>query len=289
MIFDILRYAAPVGFASAGEAVSQRSGVINIGLEGTMLASALAATRVSTVTGNPWLGLLAAVVVGIVLYLAVSVVVLELGRDQVVVGTAVNLVSLGICGTLYEKSVQGSTQLSSLPALPALPTPIGKLDLMLIVLVALGIVASIALFKTKFGLRTRAAGEEPAALEAAGYNVTKHRRTAMIIGGLLAGLAGGYYAIGVAGSFAVEMIAGRGFVAIALVTFARWKPAWTIAAAALVGGLELLQYRIQIDQQNIPKSLLIALPYVVTLAILVVSGKSAQGPAALGKHYRGMR
>ena len=283
---SILRYAAPIGFSAVGETVGERAGIINIGLEGTMLLSAYVATELSLSTKNPWIGLIAGAIVGVATSVASGLLTINMRQDQVVVGTALNLLSFGLCGTLFERSRGATGQLLSLPALPKL---VGGIDLALVVLVLLASFLTVVLFKSSWGLRVRAAGEYPASLEAAGYSVNRTRFEAVSVGGLLAGLGGAYYAIGVAGSFAPDMISGRGFMAIAIVTFARWKPIWGLVAACLVGYFESLRYQLQMTHQDVPKSLLIALPYVATLLILIFSGRGTNAPAALGEPYKGMR
>ncbi len=285
-LVSILRYAAPIGFSAVGETAGQRAGIINIGLEGTMLASAFVAMRVSLSTGNPWLGMLAGVVAGLIVTLVSAAITIGIHQDQVVVGTVFNLLSFGVCGMLFEKSNGATGQLLSLPPLPKL---FWGLDAILILLVLSAVGTGYALFKTDWGLKVRAAGEYPSSLEAAGFSVAGTRYQACAIAGVMAGLGGAYYAIGVAGSFAPDMISGRGFMAIAMVTFARWKPVWSLFAACLLGYFETLQIQLQMSQQGIPKSLLIAIPYVATLLVLVLSGKGAKAPDALGKPYRGMR
>lgn len=285
-LVSILRYAAPIGFSAVGETAGQRSGVINIGLEGTMLGSAFVAMRVSLSTGNPWLGMLAGVVAGLIVTLVSAAITIRIHQDQVVVGTVFNLLSFGVCGMLFEKSNGATGQLLSLPPLPKL---FWGLDAILILLILSAVGTGYALFKTDWGLKVRAAGEYPSSLEAAGFSVARTRFQACAIAGVMAGLGGAYYAIGVAGSFAPDMISGRGFMAIAMVTFARWKPVWGLFAACLLGYFETLQIQLQMSQQGIPKSLLIAIPYVATLLVLVLSGKGAKAPDALGKPYRGMR
>ncbi len=285
-LVSILRYAAPIGFSAVGETAGQRAGIINIGLEGAMLASAFAAMRVSLSTGSPWLGLVAGAAAGVVLALISGLLTIHLAQDQVVVGTGLNLLSFGLCGMFFERSSGATGQLLSLPALPK---AFWGLDWALVALVLAACLTGFALFRTDWGLRVRASGEYPASLEAAGYSVSRTRFEASGLAGLLAGLGGAYYAIGVAGSFAPDMISGRGFMAIAMVTFARWKPIWGLVAACLVGYFESLQYQLQMTHQEIPKSLLIALPYAATLLVLVFSGKGAKAPAALGEPYKGMR
>jgi simple sugar transport system permease protein len=143
--------------------------------------------------------------------------------------------------------------------------------------------------RTKLGLALRAAGEFPEAVAASGFSVLKLRFGAMLVGGALGGLAGAYLSLGISGSFAENMTAGRGFVAIAMVTFGRWKPIWVLAASMLVGYAVSLQFVFQSKGWNIPFQLLSAAPYVLALLVLVAAGRGSASPAALGKSFRSDR
>lgn len=282
-LLQVLKYSAPVAFGAIGESVVQRSGIINVGLEGLMLSSAFSATVVAGKTGNPWLGILAGLATGIITAIIFGVLTIKFALDQIVVGTALNLLALGVCGTLFEK--QGATgKLLNLPAVPAL---VGKFDIILLLLILLAIVIGLVLYKTNYGLKLRAAGEYPAAVEAAGFSPVRLRYQALLVGGLMGGLGGGYLALGVAQSFATEMVAGRGFIAIALVTFARWRPFGIFLSALLLGIFEVLQFELQMSGSQIPRSLLLASPYIATLLILVVVGKGTKAPQSLGVSLSG--
>lgn len=277
----LLQYAAPVAIAALGETVVQRSGVINIGLEGTMLVGAYFGMTVSLGTGSPWLGLGAAILAGILLMAVTGAFTVSLAADQVVVGTAVNLFALGLTGTLFRARFGASGKLLSVPSVPQWH----HLDAVILVLVLATPLLWWLLRGTGWGLALRAAGEYPKSVEASGFSVTRLRYAACLIGGLFGGLAGGYLALGIAGSFTENMTAGRGFMAIAMVTFGRWRPGWVFAAALLIGLAESLQFWLQAMGVNAPYQLMIALPYIVSLLVLVVVGKGTQAPAALGVPY----
>ncbi|MCW5938611.1 MAG: ABC transporter permease [Fimbriimonadaceae bacterium] len=285
-LVQLLRFGAPVGLASLGESVGQKSGLINIGLEGQMLAGAYAGVLASLATGSPYIGLLAGVGASLGLGLLQGLFVIRLALDQVVVGTSVNLVALGATSTLFRAQFGSSGQLLSVPALPRFGP---GLDLVVLAVVPLVALVAWVMARTKFGLVLRACGEYPSAAEAAGFSAQRVRWLAAVIGGLFAGLAGAYLSIGVAGSFAESMTAGRGFVAIAMVTFGRWRPWGVFAASVLVGGLEALQFEFQARGVGLPHQALIALPYVVALVVLVVVGKGGGAPAALGQPYERAR
>jgi len=277
-----LFYATPLALAATGEVVVQRSGVINIGLEGAMLAGAFFGMLATHATGSLAVGVAAGVFAGVMVALLFAIFTVHLGRDQVVVGTAINLLVLGLTSTLYRSEFGQTGQPISLNPLPK----VGGVDLGMAALLVLVPVVAYLLRHTGWGLAVKAAGEYPKAAEAAGFSVSRLRTGALLIGGFFAGLAGVHLALGVVGSFAVGITAGRGFVAIAIVTFGRWKPGWVLAAALLIGYLDGLQYGFQSQGWKVPFQLFIALPYIVALVVLVVLGKGTLAPGALGRPYR---
>lgn len=283
-VAPLLVYATPVALAALGETVNQKSGSLNIGIEGTMLAGAYFGMLASLTTGSPWAGLAVGVGVGVGASLLQALFTIRLLVDQVVVGTAVNLLALGLTSTLFRARFGESGRLLVVPELPKFY----GIDAVTLLLVALVPAVTWLVWKTKWGLALRAAGEYPAAAEASGASVSSLRIAGLVIGGALAGLAGAYLVVGIAGSFATNMTAGRGFVAIAMVTFGRWKPVWVFAASLLVGYADSLQYVFQSKGWQVPHQLLIALPYVLALLVLVAAGRGAAAPAALGRPYRGM-
>jgi simple sugar transport system permease protein len=284
-LLSLLQYASPVALAAIGETVAQKSGVINIGLEGAMLCAAYASVSVTYSTGNPWLGLGAGVLVGVAVALLFALFSVVLLNDQVVVGTAINLLALGLTGALFRASFGQTGQLISVQRLPAWHGVDPLLALLLLSIPGLGLL----LGKTRWGLVLRATGEFPKAADAAGFSVMKLRIGALAIGGLYAGCAGAYLSLVIAGTFAENMTAGRGFVAIALVAFGRWRPHFVVAAALLVGFVESLQFRFQTYGWHAPYQLFIALPYVVALLVLVIVGKGTRAPETLGQPYKRSR
>jgi general nucleoside transport system permease protein len=278
----VLQFAAPTALAAIGETVGQKSGVINIGLEGSMLIGAFFAMLVSLLTQSPWLGVAAGVGAGTALSLVSAIFCIRLAADQVVVGTAINLIALGLTNTLFRARFSQTGQLISVPRIPSY----GQVDPVMVVMVLSVPAIWFLLYRTNWGLAVRAAGEYPKSAEAAGFSVDRLRFGALLISGAFAGLGGSYLALGIAGSFAENMTAGRGFVAIAMVTFGRWHPALVFAAALLVGYVDSLQIRFQSLGWNLPFQLMIALPYVVALLVLVLVGKGTVAPGALAVSYK---
>ncbi len=284
---SILRYATPIALPALGESLGEKAGVINVGLEGLMLGSAFAAAMTTLKTGNPWLGLLAGALVGILIALLLGLFAITLGQDQIVVGTGINLLSLGVCGSVYERVFGKSGKLLTFAQLPTYKAGgfLGNLDLAILLLASTIAFSIWLLNKSSLGLKLRAAGEYPNAVVASGFSVQRVRYIGLVLMGLIAGLGGAYFAVGVTGSFAPGYIAGRGFVAIAMVTFGRWKPVWILLGSLLIGYADRLQLDLQAAGIKLPLQVLLALPYVLTLIVLVVLGKGVRAPAALGKAY----
>jgi len=237
----LLVVSTPLILAALGEVVGQRGGVLNIGVEGMMLFGAFFGFLATGRSGSLLIGFGAAVLVGVVLALISGLFTVRLGADQVVVGTAINFLALGVTGLGFRRIYGQSGQLLSSPSLPH------ALGIDPIVVIALLLIPAIwfLLMKTNWGLALRASGEYPKAVEAAGFSVSKVRISGLVLGGALAGLAGAHLSLGVAGTFAEGMTAGRGFLAIALVTFGRWQPIWVALAALLLGYTQSLQYSLQ--------------------------------------------
>ncbi len=280
---SVLHFATPVSLAAVGEAIGQRAGVINIGLEGMMLVAAFFAMLATSVSGSPWVGLSAGVLAAVVLGVVQCFFTLRLAADQIVVGTAINLFALGLTDTLFRARFGQTGSLISVERLPRL---FGNVDVVVVMLVVVAVVLTWWVQRTKSGLVVRAAGEFPEAVEAAGVPALRVRLWACLLASFLAGLGGAYLCVGVTASFAPGMTAGRGFVAIAMVTFGRWKPVWVLAAALLVGYSESVQYTMQVRDLAVPGELLQALPYLVALGVLVVVGRGSAMPAMLGVPYR---
>jgi ABC-type uncharacterized transport system permease subunit len=292
----MLRYATPLAFAAMGGIFSERSGVVNIGLEGMMISGAffgiLGADKL-----NSWpLGLLCAAAAGAIFALIHAFFAIHLRADQIVGGTAINFLALGITGYLFIDIYGGEGTPPDIPDIPDVRLgfledwyfvgPIfGQLNLM-IWLAFLTILSTwIVLFKTPLGLRIRAVGEHPRAADTVGISVYKTRYAAVVTSGILAALGGAYLSIGFVNSFNQNMTAGRGFIALAAVIFGNWRP-WGAAAAALLFGFSsALAQRLPAYSES-AAVLFQALPYVLTLiAVAGVIGRSIP-PAAVGRPYK---
>lgn len=274
----VLQMSTPIILAAIGESIVQKSGVIQIGLEGNLLMGAFFGFLIGQAADSVWMGMAAALAIGAMFSLIFGVFAVTLRADQVVAGTALTLVALGATSTLYRGRFGESGELVSFGGFPAF----FGIDLWMVLTSVLAIFTFGILFRTRLGLAIRAAGEYPPSASAAGYSVSRLRYQALAAGGALAGLGGGYLSLGVAQSVSENMTAGRGFIAIAMVTFGRWNPLFIVPACLLIGYLDSLQFVLQSKGSSVPYQLLLALPYAAALAVLVVSGKGASAPAALG-------
>lgn len=275
----IIRFAIPVASAAAGETVGQKAGVLNIGLEGTLLAAAYVSAITGLATQNVWIAFLAGVFAALVVTGIQAVFTLRMGVDMVVIGTVINLLVQGVTSTLYRAQFGGSGQLLSVPRLPSF----GGIDVIVVAVAVLTGFLGWAIMKTNWGLAVRAAGEYPPALVASGFSAHRVRFSAVLVGGLMAGIGGAYLTLGVTGSFSENVVAGRGFLALAMVTFGRWKPWLVVAAACFVGLADWAQFALQASMTGIPSQLLRSLPYLLALATLVIFGTGTKPPASLGE------
>jgi simple sugar transport system permease protein len=288
-----VRTATPLALAALGETVAERAGVINIGLEGAMIAGAFAALVGANATGAGG-GFAAAAVAGALTSFVFALFVVRAGSDQIIAGTAITLLALGLTGTLYQTIYGAAGAALSVPTSPPLPIPgLSSLPLLGRALFAQP-VATYALYalvplvwwwlyRTHHGLALRAVGENPSAAAAAGVAVGRMRTLALVVGGALGGVGGATLVLAQAGTFAEGMSAGRGFIAIAVVALGRWHPVGTAAAALLFGAASALQFVFQAMGWPAPYQLFLALPYVLTLALLAAAGGRATAPAALGR------
>ena len=291
LLFSSIRLATPLIFAALGGMFSERSGVINIALEGLMLAGAFTAAVATYELSNPYLGFLCGIISGAALALVYAIAVIKFEADQVVAGFAISLLMLGlpsvISGALYDSA--GSTEQIDKAFL--LPEFFNRISIASILAFLLVPICWYVLYKTPFGLRLRAVGENPAAADAAGVNVIKLRYTAVIISGILAAAGGAYLSIGQSSLFTRGMTAGRGYIALAALILAKWKPVPVLFACLFLGFTEALSIQIQgaiklPSGNEIPVQFIQMIPYVLTIIVLAGFIGLSRAPKALGIPYR---
>lgn len=295
----------PLLFAALGELVSERAGVLNIGLEGMMLMGAYAGFVAAYYGGDEWLGFGAGILAGAAVSLIMVLFCVRWGLDQIVVGIAITLSCEGVTALIFDsqfaetRPTLGAADRVSIPGLSSLPVVGGKgesngsiFSQPLIVYLGLGLVVLVSwtLRRTHLGLNLRAAGDKPAALDAAGVSVLATRSAACIFAGAMAGLGGAYLSIVSAGLFQDTVVGGRGFIAIVLAMLARGRPLWVVVGALLFGVSLSLADWAQVAGVDIPTDVVFMLPFVLVLAVLIVFGRRAYLPAALALPYvRGAR
>lgn len=288
--FSAIRLATPLIFAALGGMFSERSGVINIALEGLMLAGAFTAAVATYELNNPYLGLLCGVIAGGALAFVYAIAVIKFEADQVVAGFAINILMLGlpalISGAVYDSS--GSTpQIDKAYLLPDV-FGINVASILAFLLVPM---CWYLLYKTPFGLRIRAAGENPAAADAAGINVIRLRYIAVVLSGVLAAAGGAYLSIGQSSLFTRGMSAGRGFIALAALILAKWRPWQALFACLFFGVTEALTIQIQgvvklPSGEDIPVQFIQIIPYVLTIIVLAGFIGLSRAPKSLGIPYK---
>jgi simple sugar transport system permease protein len=291
-----LAAGTPLVYAALGELVTEKSGVLNLGVEGMMLVGAVVSFAVAATSGSPWLGVAAGIAGGAALSVVFAVLTLSLMANQVATGLALSLFGVGLSafvGLDYVSVVIDGIQPLSIPGLSDLPF-VGKLLFGHNPLVYLSLVlfAGIQwfLYRTRAGLVVRAVGESPQSAHAIGYPVVRIRYLTVMFGGACSGLAGAYLAVAYTPLWVEGMTAGRGWIALALVVFATWKPWRVLAGAYLFGGVTLAQFQVQALGVEIPSQYLSMLPYVATIVVLAAISRDAatirlNAPASLGKPY----
>jgi general nucleoside transport system permease protein len=290
-----LQYATPLGFAAIGGVMCERSGVVNIGLEGMMLMGAFFGIWAAAWSGTWTVGLLVAIVAGGLLASIHAIFTIHLRADQIVIGTAMNFLALGVTGYVFidvygdqgtpaNISMVPDVSLPGIRSLPGIGGVFGSLNLMIWLLFALIVAVHVLLFHTPIGLRIRAVGEHPRAADTVGIPVYGVRYASVIASGMLAALGGAYLSIGFVGSFDQNMTAGRGFIALAAMIFGKWRPFGAFGACLLFGFASALADRLQ-SSANVSVNLLSTLPYVLTLIALVGLIGRSRPPAADGRPY----
>jgi len=294
LIASTIRLAAPLVLAALGGLFSERSGVINIALEGKMLAGAFTAaavtyaadTRFGMGAASPWIGLLGGIIAGLFIAVIYAVSCIRFKADQVVSGAAINILMLGIPGFLSGALFLSSGSTPQIPKDRLLPQSPWFIAVVILALVAL---IWYVLYKTPFGLRLRSVGENPEAADAAGVSVSRIRYAGVLLAGVLAGIGGAYLSIGQSSLFTRNMTVGRGFIALAALIFGKWRPVPTLLACILFGFTEALSIQMQGAKpfgKDIPVQFIQMVPYVLTIVVLAGFIGTSRPPRALGIPYQ---
>lgn len=297
LVFDVIaamfRNATPLVFGTVGETYAERSGVLNLGIEGTMYSGAFFGFATALWTGSLELGLLAALVVGVAAGALMGLLTVTLGANQHVSGLGLTLFLIGVSEFVNRLAFGAQQRLRRLDPYPLIdPVGLGgvfsQYALTYLAFLVVVPVAWWVLMRTRFGLALRAVGENPEAADAAGVDVARMRYSALMIGGGLMGLGGAFFTLAALGSFTLDIVAGRGWVCVALVIFGRWGIWRAVAGALLFSAVYSLQLRLRImpGWDAVPYELLLALPYLVVIAALAISGRGVAYPGSYLKPYR---
>ena len=297
MLSSTLGRATPIALAALCGVISERAGVVNIGIEGIMLISAQAAVITATLTHSLWIGLIVAVLAGALVAAAHAFLVIRFNVDQIVSGVAINIFGAGVTSFVSQRYLEsnadllnnsGTFKIIAIPLLSKIPilgpvffenSPIVYSVLLLV------LILHVVLYFTPWGLRTRAVGEHPKAADTLGINVYLMRYVNVIIGGMIAGLGGAYFTVGAVGRFDQNMTAGKGFIGLAAMIFGNWNPIGAFLSSLLFGFADSLQIKMQIMSVPIPSSFLAMAPYIVTMIVLTGVVGRAIAPAADGAVY----
>jgi simple sugar transport system permease protein len=290
LVFSTIRLATPLVWAAIGGLYAERSGVINIALEGLMLAGAFTAAAVTWYSGSPWVGLAAAMAAGALVAAVLAVACIRFEANEVVAGTGINILFLGLPAVLSGALFLSSGSTPQVPQEQLIPEW-GQVSLLSVLAVVVVIASTYVLYRTPFGLRLRAVGENPEAADAAGVRVLRIRYAAVILSGALAGIGGAYLSIGQSSLFTRNMTAGRGFIALAALIFGKWRPVQTMLACLLFGFADALTIQMQgvaklPSGEDIPVQFVQMIPYVLTIVVLAGFIGHSRAPGALGVPYR---
>jgi len=295
LLASAFRLGTPILFAALGEAVSQRSGVLNVGIEGIMLVGAFTGVWGAFVTGSPWIGLLVAMVAGMTMAGVHAFLCLRLRLDQIVAGIALTVLGLGLSG-FGNRLLFATGKVTRVPVFERLDFgALSRVDIvgpaffqhhaLVYIALALALATWWFLARTGWGLVIHSVGEDPVAANASGIDVIRVRTYCVLWGGGLAGAGGAYLSVAQIGSFVEDMVAGRGFIAIACVVYGRWNPLGVLLAALFFGAADAAQIRLQPLFPGVPYQFFVMLPYVLAVGALVFLSRRSRLPAALARPY----
>ena len=296
VLTSTVQRAVPIVFGALSGILCERAGVINIAIEGMLLSGAFVSAVIGSVTQNPWIGIGAAVLTGLVLAALLAVLAIRYLVDQIVAGFVINILAVGLTSFLSVRWLQANPELNVPPRLGVTPIPLladipvlGPVlfnhSLFVYALFVLVVVIYLGLFYTRWGLRVRAVGEHPKAADTVGIDVYFVRYRNVLLGGMVAGLGGAYFTIGSTGGFEREMTAGRGFIGLAAMIFGGWNPVGAFLAGLVFGFADAIQARVAILSIPIPSEFLLMVPYIVTIIVVAGLVGRVRAPAADGKPY----
>jgi len=296
MLTSAVLLAVPITLGAFSGILSERAGVINIAIEGMMLMGSMIGAVIGSVTNNPWIGLLGALLSGLLLSALHAVLSIKYKINQIISGTVINIFSAGMTAFISQKYLQTNQALNNPPLFTRIPIPglaniplLGPMffntNVFVYLMFILLVVIQVALFSTRWGLRTRSVGEHPRAADTLGINVIRTRYIAVLLSGLVAGLAGGFFTLGSVGRFNEGMTAGKGFIGLAAMIFGNWRPMGALGAGFLFGFADAIGSKLLLLGSAIPPQIMATAPYVITMIVLAGFIGKGDVPAADGEPY----
>ena len=296
MLSSAVLLAVPITLGAFSGILAERSGIVNISIEGMMLMASMVAAIVGSVTKNPWLGLLGGILSSILLALILGVLSIKYKVNQTISGTVINIFSAGLTAFISQKFLQHTPLLNTPKLFPRVPIPglasiplIGPIlfnqNIFVYLMFVILIVLQLALFETRWGLRLRSVGEHPKAADTLGINVIRTRYMGFILSGLVAGIAGSFFTLGSVGRFDEGMTAGKGFIGLAAMIFGNWMPVGAIGAGMLFGFADAIGSKLSLLGSAIPPQFMAMAPYLITMIVLAGFIGKGQAPAAEGEPY----
>jgi ABC-type uncharacterized transport system permease subunit len=296
MLSSAVLLAVPITLAAFSGILSERSGVVNIAIEGMMLMSCMTAAIVASVTKNVWLGLLGGILSAVLLAWIHAFLSIKYKINQVISGTVINIFSAGLTSFISQRFLQKNESLNTPPMFPRVPIPglanipilgptLFNTNLFVYILFVLLIILQVALFQTRWGLRLRSVGEHPKAADTLGINVIRTRYMGVMLSGAVAGIAGAFFTLGSVGRFDEGMTAGKGFIGIAAMIFGKWTPIGSLGAGMLFGFADAIGSKLSLLGSKIPPQFMAMAPYIITMVVLAGFIGRSSGPAASGEPY----
>jgi len=296
MLNSAVLLAVPITLGAFSGILSERAGVVNIAIEGMMLMASMVGALVGSITQNAWVGLLGGILSAVLLALIHGVLSIKYKINQVISGTVINIFSAGMTAFLSQKFLQTNQALNRPSTFPRVPVPglahipvVGPIlfntNMFVYMMFALLIILQVALFSTRWGLRHRAVGEHPKAADTLGINVIKTRYTAVVLSGIVAGIAGAFFTLGSVGRFDEGITAGKGFIGLAAMIFGNWNPIGSLGAGLLFGFADAIGSKLSLLGSKIPAQFMGMAPYLITMIVLAGFIGKGQAPAADGEPY----
>ena len=296
MLTSAVSLAVPITLGAFSGVLSERAGVVNIAIEGMMLMGAMIGSLIGSITSNPWIGLMGAILSGLLLSLIHAVLSIKYKINQVISGTVINIFSAGMTAFISQKYLQTNQALNTPPLFSRIAIPglaniplIGPMffntNVFVYIMFILLIVIQVALFSTRWGLRLRSVGEHPRAADTLGISVIKTRYVAVLLSGLVAGLGGAFFTLGSVGRFNEGMTAGKGFIGLAAMIFGNWRPLGAMGAGLIFGFADAIGSKLLLLGSAIPPQIMAMSPYLITMIVLAGFIGKGQAPAASGEPY----